>query len=232
MGANQEGLVIEALNSCYELCGITQSNPKSWDKDPPTFADLRTEIDKRIEGGCKESQKLSLKLAATFQYGIFSRPQPPLDAPIIRFDLSVLGKVPGLGAIAAESLAKQLIDSHRLMGEINNKIPRTFLFIDEAKEMPKASSCDRIIADGRKYGLGLVVASQSERHLSTEVIGNSATKIVLPVDQTEVKSVAKKFRFSEERIARLSPLQALCRFGKDASQVEILPYFKRLEGYS
>lgn len=232
MGANQEGLVIEVLNNCYAAKGIAQSDPTSWDKELPTFADLRAEIDKRIEGGCKESQKLALKLAATFQYGIFNRPQPSLDAPIVRFDLSALGKVPGLGAIAAESVAKQLMDSHRLMGEIKGKIPRTFLFIDEAKEMPKASACDRISADGRKYGLAMVLASQSERHLSADVIGNSATKIVLPVDQTEVKSISKKFRFAEERVARLNPLQALCRFGSVAAQVDILAYFKRLEGES
>lgn len=231
MGPNQEGLLIEILSGCYVAHGITQSNRSSWDRTPPTFADVRTEVDKRIEGGCKESQKLALKLAATFQYGIFDRPQPPLNAPIIRFELSALGKVPGLGAIAAESLAKQLMDSHRLMGEISGKLPRTYLFVDEAKEMSKASgsACDRIIADGRKYGLALALASQSERHLSLDVIGNSATKIVLPVDSSECGKVAKKFRFTEEKVAQLSPLTALCRFGKEASLVEILPYFKRVE---
>ena len=231
MGPNQEGLIIEVLSSCYSSKGITQSLVSSWDKNLPTFQDIRAEIEKRIEGGCKESQKLALKLAATFQYGIFDRPQPPLNAAIIRFDLSALGKVPGLGAIAAESLAKQLIDSHRLRGEIKGKVPRTFLFIDEAKEMPKAtgSICDRIIVEGRKYGLALILASQSERHLSLDVIGNSATKMVLPVDQCEVRKVAAKFRFSEERVARLTPLTALCRFGTQALFTEILPYFKRVE---
>ena len=231
MGPNQEGLLIQILTDCYQARGITQSNPNTWDRTPPTFADVRAEIEQQIEGGCKESQKLALKLAATFQYSIFDRPQPPLTAPIIRFDLSALSKVPGLGAIAAESLAKQLMDTHRLLGEIKTKVPRTFLFIDEAKEMSQASgsACDRIIADGRKYGLALVLASQSERHLSLDVIGNSATKVVLPVDQAEVKKVAMKFRFSEERVAQLSPLTALCRFGKEASVVEILPYFKRIE---
>lgn len=231
MGPNQEGLAIDILSTCYLSKGITQSQPQSWDRTPPTFADVRTEVEQRIKDGCKESQKLALKLAATFQYGIFDRPQPALDAPIVRFDLSSLGKVPGLGAVAAESLAKQLMDAHRLKGETKGRRPRTYLFIDEAKEMARlsGSACDRIIADGRKYGLALVLASQSERHLSPDVIGNSSTKIVLPVDQTEVKKVAAKFRFAEERVARLAPLTALCRFGKDASIVEIVPYYKRVE---
>jgi predicted GIY-YIG superfamily endonuclease len=178
---------------------------------------------------CKDSQKLKLKLAATFQYGVFSRPQPKLTEKLIRIDLSKLP--PELAAISAESLAWQLMNQHRLLGEIQGRLPRTFLFIDEAKEMPKneGSACDRIIADGRKFGLSLVLASQSERHLSQDVIGNSASKIVLPVDQTECAKVAKKFRFAEKKVAELSSLTALCRFGKDAELLEILPYYQRLE---
>jgi energy-coupling factor transporter ATP-binding protein EcfA2 len=178
---------------------------------------------------CKDSQKLKLKLAATFQYGVFSRPQPKLTEKLIRIDLSKLP--PSLAAISAESLAWQLMNQHRLLGEIQGRLPRTFLFIDEAKEMPKneGSACDRIIADGRKFGLSLVLASQSERHLSQDVIGNSASKIVLPVDQTECAKVAKKFRFAEKKVAELSSLTALCRFGKEAELLEILPYYQRLE---
>ena len=138
---------------------------------------------------------------------------------------------PEIASIAAESLASQLMNQHRLMGEAKSKMPRTYLFIDEAKEMPKkqGSACDRILADGRKYGLAMVLASQSERHLSKDVIGNSATKIVLPVDQTEVKKVATKFRFGENKVAELEPLTALCRFGKEAKFVRIIPYYQRVE---
>ena len=190
-------------------------------KPPLNQTTLRTE--------CKESQKLKLKLAATFQYGVFSRPQPEFNEKLVRIDLSKLPTE--LRAIAAESLAWQLMNQHRLQGEIQGRLPRTFLFIDEAKEMSKkeGSACDQIIADGRKYGLSLVMASQSERHLSADVIGNSSTKLVLPVDQTEVKKVAKKFRFAEKRVAALEPLTALCRFGKDAELLEIQPYYQRLE---
>jgi DNA helicase HerA-like ATPase len=190
-------------------------------KPPLNQTTLRTE--------CKESQKLKLKLAATFQYGVFSRPQPEFNQKLVRIDLSKLPTE--LRAIAAESLAWQLMNQHRLMGEISGKLPRCFLIIDEAKEMPKkeGNACDQIIADGRKFGLALVVASQSERHLSADVIGNSSSKIVLPVDQTEVKKVAQKFRFAEKKVAALLPLTALCRFGKDAELLKIQPYYQRLE---
>ena len=193
-------------------------------KPPLNQTTLRTE--------CKESQKLKLKLAATFQYGVFSRPQPEFNEKLVRIDLSKLPTE--LRAIAAESLAWQLMNKHRLMGEISGKLPRTSLFIDEAKEMPKkeGSASDFIICDGRKYGLALVTASQSERHLSHEVIGNSATKIVLPVDASECTKVAKKFRFAEKKVAQLNPLEALIRVGKEASLLSIEPYYLRINNDS
>lgn len=227
-GPNQEGLMLEILSKCYENKGIIQSDVNSWTNTPPNFADLEKEIKERMENGCKESQKLLLKLAATFQYGVFSREQPNFNEKHIRIDLSKLP--PEIGAIAAESLALQLMNQHRLRGETGDKLPKTYLFIDEAKELKKSPACDRIIADGRKYGLGLVLASQSERHLSPDVIGNSSTKIVLPVDQTEVKKVSSKFRLAEKKVASLTQLTALCRFGTKAEYVDILPYYQRIDG--
>lgn len=227
LGPNQEGLLLEIFEGCYASRGILQSNPATWKKEPPNFSDLRAELEQRAQGGCKESSKLKLKLAATFQYGVFNRPTFPLDARLTRVDLCKLP--PEVGAIAAEALGRVLMDSHRLHGEIKSKIPKTYLAVDEAKELSKSPALDRIIADGRKYGLNLILASQSERHLSADVIGNSATKIVLPVDQTEVAKVGKKFRFDEKRVAGLDTLQALCRFGTEAKLTEIIPYYRRIE---
>jgi hypothetical protein len=64
--------------------------------------------------------------------------------------------------------------------------------------------------------------------LSEDVIGNSATKIVLPVDSSEVNKVSSKFRLGEKKVAELTPMKAICRFGKQAEFVEILPYYERV----
>lgn len=230
LGSVQEGMLLQILQACYQQKGILNGDASTWSWEAPHFGDVELELKQRDEQeDCKESRRLRLKLAALFQYGVFSRPQFPLTEMLIRVDLSKLPPV--LQSVAAESLAKQIMDNHRLLGEVAGKVPRTFLGIDEAKEMPngRGSACDRIIADGRKYGLALVLASQSERHLSLDVIGNSSTKIVLPVDQTEVVRVAKKFRFAEQKIAGLQPFQALVRLGTEARPVEIVPYYNRVE---
>lgn len=228
LGSVQEGKLLLLLKELYQIHGIYQNDISTWNLPPPTFKDLEELIRKLAESGDKDAQKLELKLEATFQYGIFSRKQLPLLSAggILRIDLSKLPSY--IGAIAGESFALQLLVNHKLMGEA---VIRTFIIIDEAKEMPKKdySALSRIMADGRKFGLGLIVASQSERHLSPDVIGNSATKIVLPVDQTEVKKVSTKFRFSESKVAELKPLHALIRMGKDAMTTSIIPYYLRIK---
>ncbi|WP_330203608.1 ATP-binding protein [Cyanobacterium sp. Dongsha4] len=239
LGSVQEGKLLLILKELYLDAGIQQNDISTWSNSPPNFSHLEDKIKSLAESGDKDAQKLQLKLEPTFQYGIFSRPQLPLlsNGGILRLDLSKLPNY--IGAIAGESFASQLMVSHKLMGDVEGTGNgeqgtglRTFIFIDEAKEMPKKdySAMSRIMADGRKFGLGLVVASQSERHLSPDVIGNSSTKIVLPVDQTEVKKVSSKFRFAEDKIANLHPLSALIRMGKDAIASSIIPYYLLREG--
>ncbi len=226
LGPNQQGLLIELILECYQRRGIT-SSPISWQLAPPNLGDLENLLTERVPE-CKESAKLLLKLRATFEYGIFSRNQPDLLNPITRIDLSELAKVPGLQAIAAETICKQLLDHHRLLGESGSKTPTTIIFIDECKELKGQPTPDRIIADGRKYGLGLWVASQRSAHLSPEILANTQTKIVLPVDSTDITATAKKFRFSDQAIASLEPLQALVRLGSTALKVNIKPFYLRM----
>ncbi len=141
--------------------------------------------------------------------------------------MSALGKVPGLSAIATETIAKQLLDSHRLLGETRDF--RTYLFIDEAKEVKSSRSIKLVLGDGRKYGLCAVLASQRDAEISEEAIANSATKIVLGVDQTEVARVAKRFRFAPDLVANLVPLEALVRMGIAGHRCRIKPYYERVE---
>jgi type IV secretory pathway VirB4 component len=226
LGVNQEGLLIMMLDELYQKFGITQKDRSSWAKPLPNLAHLKDDIDSRVEAGCKEAPKLQIKLAATFQYGVFSRPQLNLSkGKHIRIDLAKLP--PELGAIAAEAILKQIMDAHRLAGEADE--PKTFVFVDEAKELKGSATLDRITADGRKYGLGVVLASQREIHLSGDILANTSTKIVLPVDTADVRKVASRFRFDAGRVANLGTFQALVRIGNKAESCTIEPFYQRTE---
>jgi DNA helicase HerA-like ATPase len=224
LGVNQEGLLILILEDVYRTKGVVQENRQSWTNKPPHFGDLQDAIDTRAAGGCADSVKLQIKMAATFQYSVFSKPQVDLNnGKLIRIDLSKVP--PELGSIASEALLKQLMDSHRLAGE--SPEIKTFVFIDEAKELKGSKLLDRITADGRKYGFGVVLASQRESHLSADILANSATKIVLAVDAADVRRVSSRFRFDAGRVASLQTFQALVRMGQEAMTCKIQPYYLR-----
>jgi type IV secretory pathway VirB4 component len=224
MGTNQEGLLILMIQELYEQFGIIQEDRQTWTRRTPHLGDLQDAIDRRAQAACKDSQALQIKLAATFQYGVFSRAQIDLSAGrLIRVDLSKLP--PELGAIAAEAILKQVMDSHRLAGESPEL--KTFVFVDEAKEIKNSKTLDRITADGRKYGLGIVLATQRETHISSDVLANTATKILLPVDVADIRKVANRFRFDAGRIANLGTFQALVRTGGTAVACTIKPFYQR-----
>ena len=224
MGTNQEGLLILMIQEIYEQFGIRQQDRQTWTRRTPHLGNLEDAIERRAQGGCKDSQALQIKMAATFQYGVFSRAQIDLSAgKLIRVDLSKLP--PELGAIAAEAILKQMMDAHRLAGESPEL--KTFVFVDEAKELKGSKTLDRITADGRKYGLGIVLATQRETHISPDVLANTSTKILLPVDVADIRKVASRFRFDAGRIANLGTFQALVRTGGTAVACTIEPFYKR-----
>ncbi len=91
-----------------------------------------------------------------------------------------------------------------------------------------------ILIQARQYldafalGLGSGVGSQKRKDMSDDVIMNSSTKIVLAVDQTEVKKIAKDFRFAEGLVSQLQPLEALVRMGNNAEKCKIKPFYERI----
>lgn len=227
MGANQVGLLMSCIREAYQDRGIHQSDRASWEREPPNFEDLQQAIANAEEEGVKGTAELNLKLATLFTYGIFSRPQFPIER-LTRIDLSKLPEE--VAALAAETIARQLLNQHRLDGETGSKLPKTYLVIDECKVMPKGSksACSRIAADGRKFGLALMVASQSERHMDADVIGNCSTHVVLPVAPMETNKVSKKFRVNPRALAMLKRLMALVRTGPDLQGVKIQPFYERI----
>jgi hypothetical protein len=210
---------LRTLKQLYDAHGVTQD----WNATPPTFHELEQALIAQEADGCKESAKIILKLQITFEFRIFSRQSIPIAPGCNRVDLSSLPQE--VAIIAANALIAQQMNRHRIAGESPLK---TFIAVDEAKKLPQSSACDVVMRDGRKFGLHLMLASQSERHLSQDVLANSSSKIVLPVDQSEVAKVAKTFRFDPNRLSRLNQFEALVRMGTTAFQTRITPFFERI----
>jgi hypothetical protein len=49
------------------------------------------------------------------------------------------------------------------------------------------------------------------------------------VDQTEVKAVSNRFRFSPNIVGQLQPLEALVRMGTEGIKTNIKPFYERYQ---
>ncbi|MCT7986471.1 DUF87 domain-containing protein [Laspinema sp. A4] len=232
LGTSQKSTLKDVIRHCYAQAGIFDKHHETWQNQPPTFAQVEAELEQRIQEAesAKERNTLNAlhdKLSDVFTYGIFSKPQPDIFSPrLVRIDLSALAKVDGLQLVAVNSIAKQLLDHHRLLGENSEK---RYLMVDESRALAGSQQADDILRDGRKFGLSLGLFSQMIEDLSPAAISNASSLLVLGVTPSDLSKVSRKFRFAEPKIAALKPLEVLCRFGRESHHVAVIPYFKRVE---
>jgi len=233
------GLQLVVLDACvrqtYSHAAIVQSDRTTWRRPAPHFGHLLEEIERRIKSDPKDTRLSGLrtKLAAAFDFQIFSKPQAPLtsedseadQSKTVRLDLS---KLPSpLQYLAADTILKLIFRQRQLEASTNSV--SLYLLIDETKlctAMAKDSplnALNRIVTEGRKFGLGLVLSSQFVGHVSRDVLVNTFTKILMRVDKTEVAATARRFRLDEVLLQSLErPGQALVNFANSNEWKEVM----------
>lgn len=90
------------------------------------------------------------------------------------------------------------------------KKPNTFIIMDEASIFVNDDSdhiINILIREARKFGLGIIFASQSIKHFSEDVLANVGFKLILGVDQIFVGSMARMLRVEASRIETIRPRQ-------------------------
>ncbi|PHK93468.1 hypothetical protein CR162_18525 [Pseudoroseomonas rhizosphaerae] len=135
----------------------------------------------------------------------------------MRLDLS---KLPDdIRFIATETLLRKLFRVLRLKGPIpvqpadDRQRFRLFVIIDEAKILGLGGGdrdrsdniLNELITEARKFGLGMVLASQMSDHFSEEVRANAATWLVLkPMDMKEAKRNAPNVSVDPQDLLQLA----------------------------
>jgi hypothetical protein len=249
MGSLQLALLDDCLKAVYRGFGLRQEDPASWNPPrTPHLGDLEAEIDRRIaeDPGNQRARALRTKLSAAFDFRIFSKPGVPVDAGDaenaenadkdaeegaesakkgkgVRVDLSKLP--PPLQYLAADTLLDRIFRRRRLEG------PRPlslFLLVDESKLCTPArrdspmAALNRLATEGRKFGVGLIAASQFVGHLPRDVVVNTFTKIVMRTDPTEIAPTARRFRIDETRLEALRrPGDALVHFADRTDWISV-----------
>lgn len=142
-------------------------------------------------------------------------PLNSLTSGLVCIDLHALPTDP-LRSLAGLSILQFLKEKMRSFGySQKTDAPRLFIVVDEAWKIAKEESSEvaTIVREGRKYGFGLIVASQNPTDVSKSIFSNAGTMLVFRLthahEREYVRSSLAYSDFYEEASHSLSVGQAI-----------------------
>ena len=149
------------------------------------------------------------------QSGIFKSQPPPFDPanPVWHYDITALRE--DEKRLFVEFRLQALFSSAMEKGPVRREqegLLHDIIIIDEAHLFfrdDQNNILNTIAKEGRKFGLGLVCASQSPTHFSEDFFSNVATKIVLGVDQMYWDNLVRKMKIESKLLQYVKPFHVI-----------------------
>jgi len=218
LGDIQQNHIYRALIKAFQDLGWV--NGKAGER-LPTMAEFATAVE-AIEKGAK-GKNARVRITPITDFGLFRD-----DAK----GFNPLGAGQGLvvdlrGQLEVVQLAASSFLLRKLYREMFNwpadSTIKVAAVLDEAHRFAKDKSLPKILKEGRKYGVSVVVASQSVDDFDKNVLVNCGTKIVFKTNFPESKMVAKLLHGPGgqdlgDEITRLPVGTAFCSIGSGATR--------------
>lgn len=140
--------------------------------------------------------------------GIFSQNPPPFGrARVRRYFLRPLATSPDELSMFIRFRLKAIIRSMMQEGHVDGRL-RRIIVLDEASQFADdnpENPINVIATQMRKFGLGLVLASQSISHFSQDFIQNAATILLLALAPSDYDNTARQLRVEKQLLGYLMP---------------------------
>jgi hypothetical protein len=162
----------------------------------------------------KALQSISFYVTGLLEQNVFNDVPPPVRAGLNRYDLSNLPDAPRNFFI--DVLLRKIFRAVRLRGEYR-KLPHrprgdavdTFVVIDEMQTLLPSSKADReapnlilnrLASEARKYGLGLVVVTQSPALFPRLMFSNINRKVGLKTNPNDIPAAMRFLGLTDQAI--------------------------------
>ena len=191
MGTIQQNVVYKALVRAYESNGWVNGHEGSSLPSIDQFADAVQAIETETR-----TKNVRDRLLPLTDFGLFN---PQLDSVFdprgggngLIVDVSQLGLESV--QIAASAFVLRKIFKEMFKWEQSHEL-RLAVILDEAHRLAKDRTLPRLMKEGRKYGVSVVVASQGVDDFHKDVLGNAGVKIVFRTNFPASKTVAGYLR--------------------------------------
>jgi len=190
LGDMQRDVIYTAVRDAYRSAGYGQPDD-DLERRLPTMDDIR----RRIERSERE-RNVSNVLARCRPLLELSLFRPPAGAHPDMMDLVRSGLIVDLHRLAVEAvqigvgafLLRKLYRDMFRWGETDRV--RLAVVLDEAHRLARDVTLPRIIKEGRKFGLAVVVASQGLGDFHQDVLGNAGTRVIFRTNYPESRRLA------------------------------------------
>jgi DNA phosphorothioation-dependent restriction protein DptH len=245
LGIQQHAIIREAILDVFKEAGIFAKLPSSWNRGLPTFDDVRSKLIEFSDDPSRVDRKIA-KAAASHISSLFIFDLFRDDGEPVRWnDLIAPGRVTvfqlrgidqDLQRVVTEFLLWNLLASFESAGPAPL---RCFGILDEAHRLLSGAgtAVDRLLREGRKFGIGTMLASQQPEDFDEVAFSNTATKLVFQISDSKgvvAKRLQRKLRslthhrVSVEAITTLSRGIALAIQENEAALVKIASLDERI----
>jgi DNA helicase HerA-like ATPase len=239
-GIQQRRSVKGVIKDAYRRSGIT-FDPSTWHRQV-NFDDVEDQI-----MNC-DDEAIPAYLEDLFDYKLFSGSKKISIAEILRPGITHvnLNALPeNLRYLFADLFLRRLFYSLQALGEIPRGTDdphekfRLFVIVDEAKLLVSQKTgqkqvikavLNKYATEMRKFGVGLILASQLISHFNDEILANIAVKLCMRTEnKKQAQENSKFFEVSEEDLMNFQPGEGILSIGSEKLNIRIIPAKDRME---
>lgn len=187
LGIQQHALLRAAILNVFCDAGITD-DPATWTRPAPALRTLQAKLEQYALNGDSPSKRIAASVAShvatLFVFNVFRDSGAEVNWPAL-FEsgttiLAFRGLEPAVAKLATEFLLWHLIQYAESVGLQHL---RGLVVLDEAHRLSSedGSPVEKLLREARKFGIGLVLASQQPEDFTNVAISNTATKLVFQV---------------------------------------------------
>ncbi|MFL5625171.1 MAG: ATP-binding protein, partial [Ktedonobacteraceae bacterium] len=187
IGIQQHALLREVLLEVYMRAGILHERSRTWQFSAPSLSDVYSLISQFAEDkeypAWRIAQSLRSHISSFFIFDTFRRSGEDLSWEIMfrgQPQCYIL-QLHGLEDKSEKAVTEFLLwDLYNYLRSAGPQGLRLFCVLDEAHKLSFAenSPIDKLLREARKFGVGLVLASQQPEDFSDVAHSNTATKLI------------------------------------------------------
>lgn len=225
LGPKQQQFLLDCILEAYDRCGIMAEDPGTWNRTAPTFRQIYDIFIEKTEN--KPGDSLSVAMSKLYQFHIFS------DDP--RNTISISQFIQGVTvldlsgydsdiqsfvvAITLDQFYAQMLKVGSSRADGRYRQLNTLILVDEADNFMRDdfASLRKIMKEGREFGVGMVLSTQSldhfiggeddySRYILTWIVHN-----VSDLSQREVEYIYKLPPKSQEILDLYGKIKSLAK---------------------